>query len=443
MICCWYWRFVKGTDTSAARSWLLEMPPEGAMRFASRPVLFSIIILAVCALPARPSFSAREVPGNISFVAPIVLNSPVAFPDGIAAGDFNNDGVTDLAVVSESDSGIYVALGNQEGGGRLSFGPWLGSDASYSPSVLALGKFDGHNLDAVVNDEDYPEVSVLFGSGDGYFPTGTSLGLTGGNRAYAGGIAVGDFNGDGNNDLAFTNGLGDVDVYLGDNGGDLDFAGHFPTRGGVPTQILAADFNGDGKLDLAVLNAGLGSEPASIAVLLGKGDGKFESPLLFKFQYRDPHVPCGIAVGDFNRDGKLDLAVPIANEETDVDSYVLILLGNGDGSFHRGVLAPAGIDPDSVVVADFNGDGKLDIAVANAPCAKSCGELGYVSVLLGRGDGTFRRPATFAVNGKYPGYLITADFNGDGKPDLATSNGDSNTISILLNTTPFLPQSRH
>jgi hypothetical protein len=132
--------------------------------------------------------------------------------------------------------------------------------------------------------------------------------------------------------------------------------------------------------------------------------------------------PFSIAVGDFNGDGKPDLAV--ANAGTEPDSSVSILLGNGDGTFQPHVDYYAGSDPDSVAVADFNGDGKLDVVVASPPD-------GTIWVLLGNGDGTFQPAVSYPAQG-HPGRLAVGDFNSDGKPDVVVSGGGNGGFSVLL-----------
>jgi Ca2+-binding RTX toxin-like protein len=178
--------------------------------------------------------------------------------------------------------------------------------------------------------------------------------------------------------------------------------------------VAVGDFNHDGKLDLAVAN----SQSDTISVLLGKGDGTFrQSQQLF-----DPAGPGSVAVGDFNGDGKLDLVT--ANSQS---NDVAVFLGNGDGTFQdKPSIFDAGIGPTSVAVGDFNGDGKQDLAVANAL------DFGKVNVLLGNGDGSYQKAVPLDV-GNNPRFVTVGDFNSDGKQDLAVVNSNSNNVSILLN----------
>ncbi len=176
-----------------------------------------------------------------------------------------------------------------------------------------------------------------------------------------------------------------------------------------PMAVTVGDFNGDGKQDLALLSLTVGIE---VTVLLGNGDGTFQSPL--GYYGPPPGTPGGFAAGDFNGDGKLDLAV--------VSGYLSVLLGNGDGTFRAGVNYPD-CALMSVAVGDFNGDGKLDLV---GPDYSS----DNVSVLMGNGDGTFQ-PAVNYPTFPYPASVGVGDFNGDGKLDLAVAGG-TGSVAVLL-----------
>jgi hypothetical protein len=189
--------------------------------------------------------------------------------------------------------------------------------------------------------------------------------------------------------------------------------------GPTPFAVAVGDFNGDGHPDLAVTNSGAGAGNG-VSVLLGNGDGTFQPHV----DYAAGSRPTSIVVADFNRDGKLDLAVTNGSSDT-----VSILLGNGDGTFQPHVDYATGLNPQWLVAADFNGDGILDLAVANYGPNYS---EGSVSILLGNGDGTFQNQVAYAA-GVNPFGVMAADFNHDGILDLAVvNNNDPFGVSILL-----------
>jgi hypothetical protein len=190
--------------------------------------------------------------------------------------------------------------------------------------------------------------------------------------------------------------------------------------GGVtPDSVAVGDFNDDGHPDLAVANFAANN----VSVLIGNGSGGFGAPETSPVG----NLPSSVAVGDFNDDGHAGLAV--ANQN---DSTVSVLIGDGTGNFGTVPSVAVGAGPASVAVGDFNGDGHADLAVANQ-------DDNTVSVLIGDGSGGFAAPVNFAV-GNGPTSVAVGDFNGDGFADLAVANsepfGISNTVSVVLNTTP-------
>jgi hypothetical protein len=232
-------------------------------------------------------------------------------------------------------------------------------------------------------------------------------------------VAVGDFNGDGAPDLAVANYTSNtVSVLLGNGDGTFQAQRTFAAGTG-PRSVAVGDFNGDGTADLAVAN----QSSNTVSVLLGNGNGAFQAQHTFAAGSRSQSV----VVGDFNGDDSLDLAV--ANAGTSPyfgDGSVSVLLGNGDGSFLGRRNYPAGISPSSVAVGDFNGDGSLDLAVTDF-------NSNQLSVLLGNGDGAFLTSPVRYIVGIGPNSAAVGDFNGDGLPDLAVANYYSNDVSILLN----------
>jgi subtilisin-like proprotein convertase family protein len=333
-------------------------------------------------------------------------------PTGIARGNFNNDANQDLVVVNQGANNVSVLLGNGMGG----FGSAINYGTGTSPYSVAVGNFNGDmNQDLVVVNSGANSVSVLLGDGMGGFsaPTNFQVGLS------PISVAVADFNNDMNQDLAVANFggffAGTVSILLGTGTGTFGPATNFGVRT-QPSFVAVGNFNADSNLDLAVSN--FGSD--NVSILSGTGTGAFTT---------EPNVnvgtgPVSIAVADYNSDGKDDLAV--ANYNAD---FVVLRLGTGLGTFSTGQNIIAGTNPIAVVTADFNGDLKPDLAIANSGSNN-------VRMLLNDGNGNFGFGLgvnTFAV-GTGPNAIAFGDFNGDGRNDFATANSSANNVSVLVNT---------
>jgi hypothetical protein len=346
-------------------------------------------------------------------------NSPLQIeePAGLAIADFNQDGKPDLAVTANVR--LYVMLSNGDGtfasasGSPVSIpSPPYDDFASPYVGAMAVGDFNhsGHPGLAVAEFQNEAAV-ILLGNGNGTF-VASSATFANSPGFPMSAIEAADFNADGNLDLALINSISGISqVDLGYSNGAFNAAGQIPSGSGT----AVGDFNGDGKLDVAVVDGG------GLVISLGNGDGTFTQATGSPIQVG--HSFSAIVAGDFNGDGKLDIAVADA-----AGNAVLVLLGNGDGTFKSPTTIAAGNGPASMVVGDFNNDGKLDLATANY------GD-GTVTLLLGNGDGTFTQASGSPYTvGKGPDAIVAADFNGDGKLDLAVANSLDGTgsVSILL-----------
>jgi hypothetical protein len=405
-------------------------------------------ILLVCAPGSAAALTFVEAPGSpYSTTDQHFVPSGGGFLGGAAAGDFNGDGICDLAVVNatgvpafSAGESVTVLLGHP--GGELTMAP--GSPVElYSGGIFASHgavatddfNHDG-KLDLAVVDNAHDTISILLGDGAGHFRlSGPPLHFSG---VEPNAIAVGDFNGDGVKDLAFASG-GSVNVLLGDGlGGFVPAPGSPFATAGYARSVAAGDFNSDGRSDLAVT---MSSD--QVAVYIATGEGRFHeaqgSPLA------TGEAPASIVAADLNGDGRTDLA--IANELSD---SVTVLLGNGSGGFapaegspfavSPGAGASAGVlgMPRSIEASDFNGDGNTDLAVANFN-----GSSDNVAILQGDGHGGFANAvgSPFPANGN-PDPLVVGDFNGDGRPDLAVVNAFQGVVTVLQNTTYEAPEAQ-
>jgi FG-GAP-like repeat/Dockerin type I domain len=329
----------------------------------------------------------------------------------LATGDFNNDGQFDL-VTSNYSGSVSVHLGNGDG----TFQPAQTSATGPSTVSVAVGDFNADgNLDLATADYDYygtrfNDISILLGHGDGTFAP--AVHVSNGTSLPSQSIAAADLNNDGKPDLVvladYVDDFGGylvpgmVSVLIGQSGGDFAPAVTYQTP--LSETVLAlGDFDNDGNLDVAVAG---GITP--VHILLGNGDGTLQQSNIW-YHTIGAH---SVVVGDFDADGNLDLVMPWHNSD---GNGFKILLGKGNGTFH----AAQSINPGGVplTAADVSGDGVLDLVATSA---------GGVSVALGNGDGSFA-PPIFTATESSSYYFVVADFNGDLRPDVALG------VSALLN----------
>ncbi len=321
-------------------------------------------------------------------------------PGSVVTGDFNKDGKLDIVVANWVGSSVSIYLGNGNG----TFKDPITTDVPYYASLMAVADFneDG-KLDLAVTSNSVNSVYILLGKGDGSFESPVTYTTP----SYTIGVVAEDFNLDGHVDLAIADTYGnDVYVMMGNGDGTFQPGTSFPA-GQLPVELVAGDFNGDGILDLAVTSDAL-------CVLLGNGDGTFRAPKTTPMEYAGP-----IVAGYFNQDHKLDVAID--------NGLVTVFLGNGNGTFKPGVNYASDGSAGAFGTGDFNRDGLLDFVITNF----NGNNATNLSTLLGNGDGTFGRVATYGT-GQSPEGIVSADFNGDNQPDLATVNGLDNTVSILI-----------
>ena len=363
---------------------------------------------------------------TLTFIAGATLLSGGTHPEGVVIADFNGDGKLDIAVSNLDTNTVAVFLNSGTG----TFGSAIVNTVQIPNGLgpLAVGDFNEDGIpDLVVATISGPQANiVLLGNGDGTFrqqaPIPNSFGFFH--------AMVVDLDGDGHKDLVLA-GNGNISVSMGrGNGTFVDTialpSGSFP---GTYLGIAVADFNGDGKLDIAAADRGSSFPPSPAGTLVfyaGKGDGTFQNPASVPLP---PSLPSSLASGDFNNDGKQDLLIGFPNEAH-------LGFGNGDGTFQLSlqsltfVYSASLFSLDSAVAvqsADLNGDGKVDAITADS-------NLGILQIALNGSLG--KTPPSegifsFALS---PGLaeIAVGDLNGDGILDVVVTNFKTSEITVIL-----------
>ncbi|KAF3886436.1 MULTISPECIES: DUF4347 domain-containing protein [Nostocales] len=364
-----------------------------------------------------------EIESNSAFTPEVTNTYKSILPISFNPFDISGSAPSSIAVGDfNNDGNSDIAVAQQSnsvsvllGGANGNFNTVDEYTVGASPVFVTTGNFNQDNyLDLVTANSGSNTVSVLLGIGNGNFGSTTNvvIGATGTNPTS---VVTGDFNGDGASDLAVTTNTNKVSVVLRKSDGTYTNPTLYDV-GTNPSSIVANDFNGDGKLDLAIANSGSNN----IALLLGSGGGVFSNATFYGLGSGVLN-PKSIIVSDFNGDGRRDLAV--ANSGS---NNVTVLLGNNIGGFGNVTNYGVEASPSSITVGDFNKDGKLDLALATGS------STGSISLLLGNGSGGFSSTNRVTV-GSNPVSVAANDFNKDGKTDLVVANSGSNNFSILLN----------
>jgi FG-GAP-like repeat len=375
----------------------------------------SLLFIVVILFTLQPHAALGQAPGAYT-TTPLFL-PPVSYDSGgfgalsVAVADVNGDGKPDLLVTNEcaasggcNHGSVGVLLGNGDG----TFQPALTYDSGgYLATSIAVADVSGDGKsDLIVTScasnttticptpSRNGVVGVLLGNGDGTFQPAVSYD-SGGAGAWS--VAVNDLNGDAKDDLAVADYSSSctVGVLLGKGDGTFQAVTVYGSGWSGAVSVAASDVNGDGAPDLL-----LSCQGGEIAVLLGNGDGTFRAAASYDSGSGNLW---SVSVADVNRDGRPDLSVANACNMNDCNhGSVGVLLGNGDGTFQPVLTYDSGgMLAESVIQADVDAGGKVDLAVANG-CASSDCNHGSVGVLLGNGDGTFQPALTYDSGGSVP-----------------------------------------
>jgi hypothetical protein len=354
-------------------------------------------------------------PGAATFSQGATINLLTKYSAAPTIADVNGDGKPDLIVGDYVENTLSVFLGNGDGTFQSAINT---PSPGPGPTNLTVADVNGDGIpDLIVINYGANSVSVLLGNGNGTFqPAIQTLSTPNDPRK----TTVADLNGDGKLDLVTANYTTyGVSVFLGNGNGTFQAAQNIAV-GGTTSSVAVADVNGDGKLDVVTANI----RAPSVSVLLGNGNGTFQAPQNIPLT----NYAFFLSVVDLNGDGKPDLVVgTFSGTYPSYVGQVVVLLGNGNGTFASGPSFTLGTYQLLEAVADMNGDGKPDLVTATYKSADKS-----VSVLLGNGDGTFGTPVNSPLSQQVYS-LSVADLNGDGRPDVIAENYyPSSSLSVLL-----------
>jgi len=365
-----------------------------------------------------------------TYAAPIYEEGP----DSLIVADIDGDGNLDV-VIGNGDAGligpsadtqsIFVLLGN--GDCTLQGSAFVGVGAvGGNHSQMAVADFDSDGKPDVLFNDQYGELYLSVNQGNFEFTTSSPV------AAGFGYPVAADVNGDGKPDLVGTDNLSgntgsNVLVMLGNGDGTFQPASSYPA-GPSPSAIAVGDLNGDGKADIAVLTTAANGA-GSVAILLATGTGFAPS-----VSYAVGSYPNGIVLGDFNGDGKPDIAVSNLGSSTANPGVVSVLINNGNGTFQNATSLTTGASPIGLATADLDGDDNLDLAVVFGPVNNP-----GVSLLFGNGNGSFQNAVTLPTE-QYPSSILVGDFNYDGIPDLAITHQIDTTILFGQGGGSFFPE---
>jgi hypothetical protein len=360
-----------------------------------------------------------EIP-SVLFAAPVPYATGGDGPACVQAADFNGDGKMDLAIANNTSGTIAVLLGNGDGTFQAAVTYPVNANGSL-PVALAVGDFNGDGKPDIVtvnasSGASQASISVFLNKGDGTFAAASVIATPASGQS----IAVGDINSDGLQDL-WIGASPQSFVMFGNGNGTFQAAislATAPSGGGGAMGVAIGDVNNDGKPDLLASNF----SQNTVGILLNTGNKTFAAAITV------PTLagPAGLFVADFDHDGNLDFVVANFSFNTGVVRY-----GAGDGTFARNIPVAAGSGPVSAFAANFSAPGSGDLIFAD----NRGNGVTFVTAAEDTFTDTFMFPSSPNVSPK-PAYAIGADFNGDGKPDIAVVNFSENNVVILLNQTP-------
>jgi hypothetical protein len=380
-----------------------------------------ILPLSFCALTLSCGLPSSGAAFNTASVANFAVGTS---PGGLAIADLNGDHRPDIAVVNEASNDLTILLGDGKGG----FAPAKNSPfaAGHAPDDISVADLNEDGKpDLAIANHDTKYVTILLGDGQGGFAPAPGSPVTVQSNPHPHGIACADFNGDHHLDLTVESWMDNkVLVLFGDGTGKFATPGRMFDVGQMPyIKVRASDVNNDGKADIITTNF----RGRNVTVLLGDGKGNLTPAAGSPFQVQKR--PFFADLADLNGDGKQDIAIAsYSGQGTDPsEDGVTVLLGDGQGGFRPMSGSPfqtTGRSSGSLALGDINGDRLQDIAVAN-------GSTHNVTVLLGNSRGTFAPGATIEV-GRDPYRVAVGDLNGDGKADIVTANNGDNNITVAL-----------